>query len=531
MYYTADGGLVKWTQRTSRYDVQDLAVESADVAYVANFDNDEVSKTTNGGFTWGADKDTTAGGGTSHSLALIAEDKLVFGTNDGYVAYSADGNDSWTKISKQLEEEGDTQVTATGLADGDFIFAATSAANSEIERWEIGSSTSWKNMSATLANYYGLVFDASADGVLYGVNADGTDSSVVRNISYSSGTPSSAHWTTVNETGVDFQRLPSALKVALNSDGNPETWLINMEGSTDDLYAQTDVLLAGTPLTLTTPTAGDLVSINPVTGKAQDVLFTWARPATGSYTYELRVCLNDGCSEVVQTYEVASSDSATKRVLMGPNQEGDQLVTFNPGQRYWGQVRTTAPWISPWSATVPFDIEPLQASVPTVLAPENGTLAASARPAFSWAPVAGATNYQFQLALNPFMTAPTVDVELASTGYRLLAELDEGNTYYWRVKATAPVEGEWSAVANFSVAEEEVVAEVAPPVVIEQLPPPQITLPAPQITVPAPQEIVIPSPVVLPQPIAPIYIWAIIIIGAVLVIAVVILIVRTRRSV
>jgi len=102
--------------------------------------------------------------------------------------------------------------------------------------------------------------------------------------------------------------------------------------------------------------------------------------------------------------------------------------------------------------------------------------------------------------------------------------LEDGKTYFWRVKALAPVEGDWSSIANFTVAL-PVETSTTPQVTVTQVPAPSFTITQPPAT-----SIVMPT-----QPpdevINPAYIWVIIIIGAVLVIAVIVLIVRTRRSV
>jgi hypothetical protein len=173
-----------------------------------------------------------------------------------------------------------------------------------------------------------------------------------------------------------------------------------------------------------------------------------------------------------------------------------------------------------------FSVQQLQAIVPTVSSPEIGAVVNNVSPAFSWSPIGGATSYKFELSTNAAFVSTVYDAEVLSAGAQLpsVMTLERGKQYFWRVKALAPSEGEWSTVANFVVAEEE--APAPPPVVIEQTPAPVINIPA----APPAQQIVIPAP----EPakvISPAYIWAIIIIGAVLVIAVIVLIVRTRRSV
>jgi hypothetical protein len=140
----------------------------------------------------------------------------------------------------------------------------------------------------------------------------------------------------------------------------------------------------------------------------------------------------------------------------------------------------------------------------------------------SWSPASGAIRYEFQLALNPDFTTPVVDTEVTSTSIQVI-NLDTGTDYFWRVRATAPVLGDWSTVANFMIA--VLAPPPAPLLIITKASPPVINIPAP----PAAQHILIP-PQPTPQRIAPGFIWTILIIAAVLVIAVIALIVRTRTT-
>jgi hypothetical protein len=136
--------------------------------------------------------------------------------------------------------------------------------------------------------------------------------------------------------------------------------------------------------------------------------------------------------------------------------------------------------------------------------------------------------YDFQLSEGTAFAAPVYATQVANAGVQLPLNvtLEQGKTYFWRVRALLPVQGDWSTIANITIAEAVPVVVPTPPVVIQQMPAPIINIPA----APPAQQIVIPA-----QPaekvINPTYIWAIIIIGAVLVIAVIVLIVRTRRTV
>ena len=84
------------------------------------------------------------------------------------------------------------------------------------------------------------------------------------------------------------------------------------------------------------------------------------------------------------------------------------------------------------------------------------------------------------LADNVALDSPLVDVTVKSAAFAVTKELDYGKTYYWTIKPIAPVEGNWSALANFTVKEKPVpVPAPAPPIVIEEVPAPEIEVVAP----------------------------------------------------
>jgi len=518
MFYTTDAGENKWTIRSSRYTIQDVAVESTDVAYVGRSGQTSVSKTTNGGFTWASSKDTNLSGGNIHTILSLSEDNLFVGSTLGYVSYSTDGNSSWTKISK-LTETGAllTQVAATGLEDGDFIFAASTLAATTVRRWEIGTSTSWKNIDAASAGFmcYGIALN---NGTLYVLNSDGVNSEVLRSIGPTADTPAFSNIASALEV---FDVAPSALRVAA---GSNKLWAIETSAAPDELWSYTDTL-ADTAIELLSPANKFQNQMNPVTGRSVDIAFSWTKPSTSVTAYDLNIYSDPDAKYLIRTTAVASTSSTVVQ-LVGPYQAA-ATVEFSPGTTYYWRTRVSAagPVLSPWSEMRSFTVEPGVAQVPTILAPTNGKLDASRTPSFSWDPVSGAKTYNFVLADNVALANPIVDVNVTSTGYAISQDLAYGKTYFWAVKPIAPVDGAWSAIANFTVMTKPV--EAAPPIVIETVPPPVINIPAP----PPAQEIIIPPAPAAPAQIAPAYIWAIIIIGAVLVIAVVILIVRTRRAV
>jgi len=527
IYYTKDAGETKWTIRASRYAIGDVAVESTDVAYVAVDGAKTVSKTPNGGFTWDSAAST---GMTSTAISMISSlgvDQLIVGGTTGYVAYSDDGNVSWTDIGTQLTGAGApllTQVTASGLADGDYIYAATSEADTLVERWEIGED-GWTDMAAPLVPTttdqaaFGI---ALQDNILYVVCEDlaasDNNSLVVRALG-----PDDPTWSSMASAGETFDAAPSALRVSTAS--STKLWFIDTLGMTLDSFTDT---LVGVSVALASPSDGFQNPMNPVTGRSVDLAFSWTRPSSNVSDYEIGIYDDAACTTQIQLHPV-NSTGTTPVVVMGPYQaiNDTQFVEFSPGRTYYWRVRVTSagPVVSEWSEIRSLTIEPGVALVPKILSPANGGSGTSLTPSFSWDPVSGATDYNFKMSEAVSLANAMVDVTVSYTGYMMLTDLDYDTTYYWSVKPVAPVEGGWSAVANFTTMAEPV--EPAPPFVIEQVQPPAIIMP--DIVLPAPQEVVIPAAPTPPAPIAPAYIWAIIIVGAILAIAVVVLIIRTRR--
>jgi hypothetical protein len=535
IYYSKDGGEDKWYQRTCGVALQDLAVESSDVAYAIS-EGGSVVTTTNAGFTWGPPQTCNFVAGNGYSLYSAMEDVVLAGSTGGYVSYSTDGGTSFSKITKPVDTDATNVVLIADAdyADNNIIYAATNAANKNVKRWEVGTSTAWTDMVYdTLGSSMGIYGLAQQGGVLYALGENTTQSYLFQCLDptiadYTSpvfwdSTATTAD-TDSNDTEVTLGSGAASHNALASSTGSNKLWACKTNLH-NKLYGYLDVLAVEGP-TLLSPSTGFNDPVNTVTGYANEIAFSWERLSNAT-EYELFIAYDDAFKESVTLVAVSSSKSTVVQAV-GPDKTDDAKVNFMPGATYYWRVHASAPLTSPFSEVRSFTIQPGVAMVPSIGSPANGTTITTTTPAFSWSPVAGATKYEFQLAVSTNFGASIFKTELADTGIRPAVKLDQGMTYFWRVRAIAPVTGDWSTIANFVVAEEEAPpAPAAPPVVVEQVPAPIIQIP------PAPpaQEIVIPPAPAPPAPIAPGYIWAIIIIGAVLVIAVVVLIVRTRRSV
>jgi hypothetical protein len=510
LYFSADAGQTRWYNRSAPGAITDAVAESKDVVYIGT--GATIRKSTNQGFTWGGPLYPFSSAGSVYSLKSVSDGNLVAGSNDGYVGYTTDGGLTFNKLTTAIYTGATTViVTADKLSTGGMIFAAATG-DYKVSRFTIGTDVVWKDLLAPATSGVATGIGLS-EGVLY-VSNNSTASIVLRQ-TFPSITPASAvFWGAVANAGLNPDKAPLALKL---STGSTKMWVVN-DQTADSIYSYVDTL-AGTAPTLVVPANDAIIPLNVQSGVNYNINFTWTRPSLAS-NYNLWIGLDQNLTQIIgaAVFGTGANTMPTISTVVAYN--------FTPGTKYWWAVSASAPISGKMSEKRSFTVQPGAAAVPTVGAPPNGSTIKTQSPAFSWNPVSGATQYEFQLSTIPNFGTTVYTAQTADAGTLLpvTIKLEQGKTYFWRVRALLPVKGDWSTVANFVVAEPE--APAPPPVTIQQMPAPVINIPA----APPAQQIVIP-PAPAPEQIAPAYIWAIIIIGAVLVIAVIVLIVRTRRSV
>jgi hypothetical protein len=249
-------------------------------------------------------------------------------------------------------------VTASGVADGDFIYCASSGNGSNIVRWELGSSTSWSDIiNGTIgAGEQARGIELSDDGVLYVLVED----SAVQSGFYRTLSPSTAGSTTTWSTQfqaapVKFTGTPDAL---ILSTGSTKAWAVDTAASA--VYSYEDTVAASGP-SLAGPSDGTVVNINPVSGGTYNVPFTWERLSKAS-AYDFQAALDTGFVEKITTATV-NSTSGTAFLNVAAN-------TFMPGETYYWRVRlnSTGPIYSPWSETRSFTVSELpEAAEPVII--------------------------------------------------------------------------------------------------------------------------------------------------------------------
>jgi hypothetical protein len=100
---------------------------------------------------------------------------------------------------------------------------------------------------------------------------------------------------------------------------------------------------------------------------------------------------------------------------------------------------------------------------PALLAPADGALLDTDRPALEWSAVPEATGYRLVVAAGSLIVDAVIDVVVAETTYTPPEPLETGD-YIWRVRALAEdgTPGAWSEIWSFAVNANECVTPPAP---------------------------------------------------------------------
>jgi hypothetical protein len=353
MFYSSDGGASKWNNRSSRYTINDIAVETTGEVLYCLTTNGYVSKSVNTGFTW--DGKETSGQAGDYNIASLGEDMLIVGgdaTADS-VSYSTDGNESWTDLD-EIDEGGNVQVCAEGLAAGDYVFAVTDAANSGIYWLEIGEDD-WEDDLGALTNDHTARGIALANDILYVLSENTTDSRLTRFLDPWG--DEEGDESTAEATGEVFSATPSALRV---SEGSNNMWAVS-DGA--ELFNYEDTISHIGP-TLKSPANGFTVPMNEISGDPANVNLVWESPSDEVAQFEWEIALDEDFDEGLDSDVVTNGfdEGDAVNVLF----DGDDLV---PGVTYYWRVMVTLPVESPWSETRSFTVSEAEAVAPVTVQP------------------------------------------------------------------------------------------------------------------------------------------------------------------
>jgi hypothetical protein len=348
IYYSSDGGQTKWHNRTSRYPINDLAVETdGGVAYVLTTSG-YVSKSTNTGFTWGSKE--TSGQAGDYSITSLGEDLLLIGGDEDNpsVSYSTDGNESWTDLDP-VDESGNVSVCAEGLSDGDYLWASTDENDSTIYWLELGEDD-WEDDLGALTQDQACTGIALADGILYVLSSNGTDSLLTRFLDPWG--DEEGDESTAAAAGIDFGATPSALRV---SAGSTNLWAVDKASA--DYFNYEDTIAMDGP-TLKSPASGFTVPMNEISGDPNNVNLVWESPSDEITQFEFDLAFDEDFDEdsgfgVTLDADTYDEGDTVNDVVLGSN-----LV---PGATYYWRVKVVGPVESPWSEVRSFTVEEAEA--------------------------------------------------------------------------------------------------------------------------------------------------------------------------
>jgi len=544
-----------WAVINPRVTVQDLAAASSTLIYILD-GGGVIQKMPYTGTAWSsavASVETACS--TAHTIAAYGDDYVLVGNSalSGAIpaCLSKNAGASYSAIADSTGDSGNVHVAFDpAFADNSIFYVGFDSVTGSIWRYKVGTSADYTNMLG-LANggfgsdhrvgYFGLAL-AHTGGALYGAHTiDQTvlNYGVERTLSPTGGLPKPGIcWDCLNifrgavSTTIAFTEEPWSLKLCgcLTKDTDTSLYAIDNRAYVTDTIGgltsgglwvfQDCVAKVGPTLTMED---GLLVGCDPVSGRNQEINFTWEQLCL-AYGYDIEIAKDPIFSLLVFDWvsghtmtstSFYSSPISTVPTFIFPVGATDAswpqltrpyLVSqLECGHKYYWrvQVRSCATGQvirSPNSAVRSFTVKaglPVRADYYglKLLAPDNGCISCAVSPvSFSWSPFKDTTKYKFVLAKDAAMTDVLAEAEVATTAYEYEGTLDYSTNYFWRVMSVEPAPSDWSATFSFQT-------EVAPA--------------APEAPLPAPT--------------TPMWVWVVIAIGAILVIVTLVLIFKTRR--
>ena len=459
-----------FTCRSAPFPIDIWAVVDDNTLFAGSFDAINnwglVYRTTDSGLTY-----STPAVVGDHQLSSIAPSPdykqdgiILIGSTDGWGYWSNDDGTSFEPLPADASSPPLTGNISVAF-DRQFnsnstVYAASDTPDSDIYRFIIGISATWKSIDSTQPE--GSILNrlrVSTDEVLYAINFQPVDTANKEggmerclNPSYSPGPT----FETVTH-GLDDGATLAGLWLSENK-------LWSVDNAHTRLMTFTDSLTV--PVTLTLPpdrTSGiDTRNIN----------LDW-RSASGAAKYEWQLDYDTDFSSA--PFE---GDTGVSSVQLS---EQLKLATT-----YHWRVRVSEPVLSPWSTTRSFTTS-LGSSViaPNLRSPGAGAKSVGVRPVFQWSAIAGADSYELLVSTSTSFTNHAITklgtYALPATAWQSDINLDYDTTYYWKVRASGSSSySAWSAVSAFTT---------EPPPVIE---------PSPTIELPPALE---PSPTIEPSPV------------------------------
>ena len=325
-----------------------------------------------------------------------------------------------------------------------IVYATGDMVNNGIYRFTIDRSDEWGKIDETLPDG-GLIrgLRVSRRGVLYAINAQ-TVSKLDKRGGLERSLDPASQLSPVFETIVEGLNIDSVLY---------GIWLVEDRVWTID---RTNTRL----LTYHDTMASPVVLRSPVDGNAgidtDNILLDWEE-LTGATEYTWQVDYDGTFTSMPSGFEGETSGNSVR------------LPELDTDTGYYWRVKAIKPVSSPWSDRWSFTTTLGQTVVgPKLISPSGGADLISLEPIFQWSAVAGAEKYELIVSTDVSFINPVIGktgrYALPATAWKSDKSLEEGNTYYWKVRAIGSDSyGDWSAVSIFTTR----MVEVSEPAVIE----------------------------------------------------------------
>jgi hypothetical protein len=515
IYVSNNGGATWATRIAPANNIDTIVVVDKDTVYATKSNN--FYKTTNQCWTWEPAVQFTTSGTTAQNM-VVTDDGTIFISYTS-VRKSTNGGASWSSVGTYGNPSGSEIVLPdANYADNGIVYIAGTG-NSAVSRLDVAANT-WRGIGNLATGANGSIGLTQVNGALYTVSSH----LIERNDNPTgSATAVAAAW--------------SSLDNAMTWAGTVGTWandggtfyVAGGANGAEDIWGYADTTVTAKPV-ITSPASGTEIGVDSVGGRG--IPFTIVLEALGEgqgavdrWDYKV---WDKAAGKV--TAVTINAQTGSSKLTSALNDGTDTWPTMLANTTYVFQVRgartasgetLTTPWSDTVEVTVQAGTQVTQTYAgPQILGPQGGGTT-GLNPGFAWAPVSGATKYQFIVATDAAMTKTIsgTPVEVTTPSYQVMG-LDYGTTYFWAVKVLEPTPGV-QTISTFATMDEP--AEAVDPgtgggdIIVPEQKPPDVIVNVPEQAGGG--------------AISTTAIWAVIGIGAVLIVAVLVLIVRTRRPV
>ena len=245
-----------------------MSVESSKVLYMAVGTN--AYKSTNGGSVWSPPRPGNVG--AIISVIPGPGGDVVVGGTAGFASISTDGGVTFAQLPPGLTPGGNYVVFPDeGYAENKYIYATSTAALgagvSGLFRLQVGTDSLWANLGNPTANT--AIFGAGmSNGALYAMSAASADRTLYPHFAVGD---MAATWTVMNIGA-------PAAAAGLFDVGANKLYCTN---ATVNMWAYND-FYATAKTTTASPASGAVIPVDPVTGRANAIPFTWSAIGSGT---------------------------------------------------------------------------------------------------------------------------------------------------------------------------------------------------------------------------------------------------------